>query len=570
MPKLLPLLLIALGAPTGDRWIEIRSGPFHVLSNDGDRPARDALNQLEQVRHILGTVLGKPDLTTVWPIRVMVLKSGQPAPPSVSRDSYIAALASNAPMPRDWLRECIRILIESNARRMPAGIESGLADFYSTATAAGTRITLGQPPPPENRTAGWAQIHLLVVDPAYYGKLRVLLYNLQQGADPAPAYRNAFGKTPAQIEKEAAAHLAAGKFDTVLIGGRPLDPRRDFFPEKPEPVVPQAALADLKPSRAAYEELLRSAPATAHEGLGFVALNENRAADARKEFAAAAEAGSKSARAWLELARLDPEKAPAALVKAAELNPAWAEPHILLAAIETDPGRKLHQLKIAADLEPRSAARWRALAEFNMAHNRYPEAAKAWSAAQAAAADDAERAQMRDARLAIEQKKLDYEAAERRRIEEEKQRDLQRVKDAAMAAVRAAEERANRGAPPPPPDRKVVEWWEGPAPDARATGRLTQIDCIGRLMRVVVQGDDGKPVRLLIRDAGKVVVMNPAGEAAFTCGPQRPIRTVKVEYYAKSDAKLATVGEVATIEYIAGAPQASKPEPADRPRLPKR
>ncbi len=559
MLKLLLLLLIALAARADDRWIEIRSGPFHVLSNDGDRPARDALNQLEQVRHILGTVLGKPDLVTVWPIRVLVLKSGQPASPVLSRDSYIAALASNAPVPRVWMRECIRILIDSNARRMPAGIESGLAEFYSTSAVAGTKITLGQPPPPESRNPDWAKIHLLVVDPAYYGKLRVLLYNLQQGVDPAPAYRNAFGKTPDQIEKEAAAYLAAGKFETVLIGGRPLDPRRDFFPEKPEAVAPQAALADLKPGRAAYEALLRSAPAIAHEGLGFVALRENRTGEARKEFAAAAEAGSKSARAWLELARLDPEQAPAALAKASELNPAWAEPHVLLAGIETDPSRKLHQLKIASDLAPRSAARWRALAEFNMAHNRYPEAAKAWSAAQAAAADDAERAQMRDARLAIEQKRLDFEAAERKRIEEEKQRDLRRVKDAAMAAVRAAEERANRAAPPPPPGRKVVDWWEGPAPDAKTTGRLTQIDCIGRLMRVIVQGDDGKPVRLLIRDPGKVVVMNPAGEAAFSCGPQRPIRTVKVEYYAKNDAKSATVGEVATIEYLGSAAPEPKP-----------
>ncbi len=119
-----------------------------------------------------------------------------------------------------------------------------------------------------------------------------------------------------------------------------------------------------------------------------------------------------------------------------------------------------------------------------------------------------------------------------------------------MARVRAAEQRANSNAPAPPPDRKVVDWWEGPAPDAKAAGRLTQIDCVGRQMRIIIEGEGGKSVRLLIRDPGKVVVMNPADESAFSCGPQRPIRTVKVEYYAKTDAKLATVGEVATIEYI--------------------
>ncbi len=123
------MLLIALAASAEDRWIQIRSGPFDVLSSAGDRPAREALNQLEQVRHIVGTVLGKPDLTTLWPIRVLVVKSGQPVPPTLSRDAYVAALSANAPIPREWLRECIRILIDSNARRMSAGIESGLADF---------------------------------------------------------------------------------------------------------------------------------------------------------------------------------------------------------------------------------------------------------------------------------------------------------------------------------------------------------------------------------------------------------------------------------------------------------
>ncbi len=537
MLKLLVLLLIPIIAGAQDRWIRVRSGPFDVLSNAGDRPARDALNQLEQTRHILGTVLGKADLTSIWPIRVLVLRSGQPAPPVLSRDSYVAALAAGSPIPRQWLRECVRILIESNARRMPGGIEPGLEDFYSTLRADGTKITLGDPLPPAERNPNWARLHLIVIDPAYYGKLRVLLYNLQQGSDPDPAYRNALGKTPAEIDKEAAAYLAAGNFQTTIVGGRPLDPRRDFVVEKAEPPAPQIALADLKPTRAGYEALLKSAPDAAHEGL--------------KEFAAATEAGSKSARAWLELARLDREKAPAALAKAAELNAAWAEPHVLLADIETDPSRKLHQLKIAAGLEPRNAARWRALAEFNMAHNRYPEAAKAWAEAQTASADDAERTRMRDARLAIEQHRLDFEAAERRRREEEKQRGLQRVKDDAMARVRAAEERANRGAPPPPPDRKVVDWWEGPTPNAKLTGKLVQIDCVGRLMRLVLQPEDGKPVRLLVRDPGKIVVMNPIGEAAFSCGPQRPIRTVKVEYFTKNDPKLATVGEVATIEYVA-------------------
>lgn len=549
MLKLLALLLLPLAAFAEDRWLDIRSGPFQVLTNAGDRPGREVLNQLEQVRDTVGKALGKPDLTTLWPVRILVLKSGQPAALSLARDTYTGALVANSPTPRALLRECVRILIASNARRMPPGIESGMADFYSTAQVSGTRITLGQPLPSAERSLDWARMHLIGVDPAYFGKLRVLLYNLQQGADPEPAFRNAFGKTPAEIDQQAAAYLAAGSFQTVTIGGRALDPRSDFTPQPAPPPLPQIALADLKPAPAAYQALLQAAaPAVAREGLAFLALREQHTDEARKEFAAATEAGSTSARCWVEFARLTPDKARPALEKAAALNPAWAEPHVLLAAIESDPIKKLQELKTATDLEPRSADHWRALAEFNLAHNRYPEAAKAWTAAETASVDQAERARIHDARLAIEQQRLDFEAAERRRREAERQRDLQRVKDAAMAEVRAAEQRANRGQPAPPPDRKIVSLLDGPAPSGKAHGRLTRIDCIGRLMRLVIEGDDGSLTRLLVRDLAKVIVMG-AGQTTLACGPQKSVRTVTVEYFPKADPKLATTGEVATIEY---------------------
>jgi hypothetical protein len=548
MPKWLVWLLLPLAA-TGaeDRWIDLRSGPFQVLSNAGDRPARDVLNLLEQLRDTLGTALGKPDLTTLWPVRVLVLKAGQPVGLALSRDTYTGALAESAPIPPEWLRECLRILIESNARRMPAAIESGLEDFYSTAQASGTKVTLGQPPPPAQRNLDWARIHLIVVDPAYSGKLRVVLYNLQQGADPEPAFRNAIGKTPADLDRQVQAYLAAGNFQTIAIGGRALDPRSDFAVRPAAPPLPQIALADLKPERAAYGALLNTAPILAHEGLGLVALRDQRTQDARENLAAATDAASTCARCWLEFARLNPDKAPAALATAARLNPAWAEPHVLLAALESDPSKQLQELKTAAQLEPRNAARSQALAEFNQAHHRYPEAAKAWAAAELASVDEAERARIHEARRAIDEQRLEFEAAERRRLEEEKQRDLQRVKDAAMAEIHAAEERANRGQPAPPPDRKIVNLLDGPAPQGKARGRLTQIDCIGRLMRLVVEGDEGPPTRLLIRDLSKVILMG-SGPSTLSCGKQNPAPFVTVEYFPKPDPKLGTAGEVATLE----------------------
>ena len=62
-------------ATAADRWIEVRSGPFQIVTDAGDRGARETLNQLEQVRYLLGTALGIEDLKTLWPVRIVIGKS---------------------------------------------------------------------------------------------------------------------------------------------------------------------------------------------------------------------------------------------------------------------------------------------------------------------------------------------------------------------------------------------------------------------------------------------------------------------------------------------------------------
>ncbi len=538
-------------------WKLFRSGPFEILTESNERDARQVLAQLDQVRYLVGANLTRPEPNTIGPIRVLVFKSPQPGPavPALARDAYLAGV-SGPSLPPPMMREVVRLLIESNAGRMPAPIERGLADFFATAQVAATKITLGAPPAPP--TLDWARIDLLVTNPEYAGtsKLRVLLYNLQQGADPDPSFRNGFGKSAAQIEKEASAWLAAGNFPTITISGRPLNPLRDYIARSVDPARVSAALADLKlvsgdGAQAAYLDLRNQAPAAAHEGLGLLAEKAGRNDEARQEFEAAFAADGASARAWLEDARLNPDplKAAAALQKAAELNPNWSEPYVLLAERESDPSRKLNWFKKAAELEPRNAERWRAVAELYQTHHKYPEAAKAWAAAENASVDDAERRRMVEARRGIDEKRLEYQAAERRRQDDERQRELQKVKDASMAEIRAAEERANRANQPASPVGKVVPWWGGgDAPSGKVEGTLGRIECIGRVLRLVIRSADGRQTRLAIHDPAKIVIVG-GGQASLKCGPQSPARTIIAEYFAKPDAKLGTAGELASIEY---------------------
>ena len=555
MRRLMLLCVLAvLAAQAQDRWTEFRSGPFEVWTSAGERPARAALMHFEQFRHALGQIIGEPELETPLPVRIFISRKQDRRAPGdallAGRAAYGAILTAGEPPSPRLQAELARLLLESNSARMPAEWERGVIDLFSTLEVTGIRITLGKPPAQTGRD--WARAHLLATKTAYYGKLRVILSNLRRGVPADAAYRNAVAKSPEEIERELDAYLAAADFPAVQVSSRPLA-ESDFRPREVEPAAARLALADLllPDSRAAYEAMIREGVnlAEANEGLGLLAHRENRPGDALARFAAATQAGSKSARSWLEYGRLESDAAKAipAFNKAAELNPKLAEPHFLIAQRETDSGRRAEALKRATALAPRELPYWKALAETYLERKDFSNAARAWTAAEQAAANDADRAAMRQARAAIERQRLDHEGAERKRAAEENERDLARLKAEAVAELRAIEARANKGAPEARPGETVVPWWDGPKPEGRVTGILQQVDCIGKQARLLIDAGGGKKVRLLVPDPSAIAVLG-GGLQSLGCGPQKP-RRVAVEYFPKQNSRLATAGEVATIQF---------------------
>jgi tetratricopeptide (TPR) repeat protein len=194
---------------------------------------------------------------------------------------------------------------------------------------------------------------MMVADPDYYGKIRVLLYNLRHGVADDPAYRNAFGKSVADVEAAARKHFAAGNFQTTSLPSRPMA-EADFPERQVSATEIGLARADLlagAQSAAEYQKLLagHEKVAEAEEGLGLLAVRAGRTAEARQNFAAAMEAGSTSARCYIEYAKLEPDenKAEAALLKALGINSKLAEPFALLAKIDTDPRKRVMHWKAA-------------------------------------------------------------------------------------------------------------------------------------------------------------------------------------------------------------------------------
>lgn len=520
----LALFLAAAPAFPADRWVEYRVGPFHVFSNAGDKTARDRLNEMEQLRHALGVMLGKDSLgvggpsqssfQTVWPIHVALFSNTKEYGPHALKTPFVeggsamlGAWPSDTPLPHDLLRALTRMLIDENAGRMPEAVEAALCDLFSTIKVTGPKIMLGAPLPagelPPDRLRAWAKMQLLVTNPEYSGKVRVYLNNLQSGGDEVLATRNAFGLTTAKLNAIADAYVAAGKFEAAPVSGEALNPNQDFIEKQVEKATMDELFAELA---AGGKDFPPDSPR------GLVA---------------------KGNRAALDLA-----------VKA---NPRWAEPHFLLASLVTEDGAEMKELKTAAALEPRNVSYWRALAEAQRAANQYSDADKSWAAAIKAAPNEAERARIKQARLEQDERRAAYEAAEKKRIADEEARDLQRVKDAATAEVRTAVDAANKKLGEFKSDQKPVDWWENPSGE-KVSGTLSRVDCLNGPLRLTINIDGGGVIRLLIRDPNHLSVPG-TGEAKFGCGVQRPPRKIRVVYNVKADAKMNTVGDVVLVDF---------------------
>jgi len=365
MIRALALLFLSLALASGQEWIEVRSGPFEVLTNAGDRAAGRTMAYCEQLRNALGLALGRTDPTTVWPIRIAVFRdvserAQYPVLFVEGRDAYLGALVANEAVPRSFSSEVVRLLLRDTTAPMPASIENGLITLLSTLEVKGVRVTLGAPPPPTERNLYWARMQMLATSPEYAGRLRVMLGNIARGAAIAPSCINAFGKPITEVDKEAAAYLASGKFLTAAVSARPIDADSDYYSKKVPPKRVDAMLAELQ------GKPVPDAEPTART------LVDNAAKEK------------------------DPAKARALLEKAIALNPRWAEPHARLAILESDADARVVHLRAAARLDPRG---------------HYEEKARDTEAAERQRVEEQRR---RD------QERLEREAAERVRAAEEK------------------------------------------------------------------------------------------------------------------------------------------------------
>lgn len=501
-------------------WVEYRSGPFHVLSDAGDRKGRDALTELEQLRFVLGGMIGKAELTTIWPVNLVLFANQKEYTPHIppvplidggssTLTAWTADASKTEPLPGDILRAVTTLLLRDNAGRMEERIETGLADLFSTIEVNATRVRLGAPLPSGELTGDqlrmWIKLQMLTTQPEYAGKLRVYLNNLQQAGGEDVAVHNAYDTTPQKLEERVDAYARAGKFEAAPVIGRALNPNRDYIEKDVDQTAVGALIAELDAKG-------KSFPPDSPRGL--LAKNTMPA---------------------LELA-----------IRA---NPKWAEPQFKIAQLETEPARKIARLKMAASLDPRNTAYWRTLAEEQTKAELYEDAEKSWTAAERAAENPRERERIHRAKLDLEDRRAAAELAARQRARDEEARELQAIKDSAAAEVRAAEAAANARLSATGAKVEGAIPWYGDPTGLPVAGTLVRVDCLNPSLRLTVQTASGRAVKLLIRDPQKLTVAADSGEARFDCGARRPARKIELQHDGKDDEKLGTVGDVLVVKF---------------------
>lgn len=551
-------VLAATGLSAEPKWIKARLGSFEAISDDGRRPATQALSQFEQFSFALGSVMGKPDMQLDPALRIIVFKNAQDmrneCPPGLvmGRDRLMACTTAEGQLPAGLLRELTRKLLEDNFARMPAPIETALETFFSTVQSTAIHVTWGAPPPPAERTREWALLHRIITQPDTSGEARIYLHNLISGMDTKDASRNAFGADGNKFDAEVDQYYAAGVFSTAVAPNRPLNPERDFNTTFLTSDEGQLMHADLltAASSGIYQSLLRAGKQTAeaNEGLGMLAMREKDVVKARPFMEAARKAGTRNFVALTMYAKLqdDPAKAIEILKEALTIDPKYAEAHWILGEKLTDHARRMMEWKQAVNLAPRNSEWWAQYAKLCIEQNQYAEAGRAWVAAAQAAPNTQLRDQYLSARGQIEQQRLDAEDAERRAAEHAKIADIERLKREAREELADIEARANKTPLSPEEKAKAVDWYDD-AGTQKVTGDLVRVDCAGKQMRLSVKNDHGEILIFQVLDTKQFEIRN--GDP-LTCGVQTPTRVlVSFKPAAKPSKDMkAAAGEATLIE----------------------
>jgi Flp pilus assembly protein TadD len=535
----LMLALFAVPAAAASTWLQISSPSIDIFTDAGENSARALLERFETLNRIFRESNVAPSPPR---LRVFIFSSERdfekfrPTPSTAGYfrgddDQDVIVLAEGNQLKYIASHEYLHRVIQHASPLLPAWLNEGLPEFYSTITVSGNNVRVGAVVERNrllllhepwldaedlalgNRADGrifyaesWALVHMLSLSPEFSKGMPEFVKILTEGVAQDDAFPKAFGVSMEEALVALRSYMRAPK--EIIAPAPPMDAAEKYRTTHLTPVDAALALADLALrtdhpdlARTLFEKTARENPDSpaAVAGLGALALSENRKDDARGEFERAIGMGFNDARAYFELAALNHDNAP--IEKALTIDPNFAEAHFLLGVRLTDAGTfssAIAHLEKAVALQPRRFTYWNALAY-----------AQAKSGDRQTASESARRASI----LAHTPEEEHMAAA---------------LTQLAAAPPSAAEKMVRDKKP----EVTTPPSWQNPKGDARIEGTLTEVDCSTDPVRLIVSAE-GKTIELSVRDPAEVVLVNAEGASTtLVCGGQS--LPVAVEYLASS------------------------------------
>jgi Flp pilus assembly protein TadD len=526
-------VLAAEASGAASTWLRISSPSVEILTDSSESTARSVLNRFEALRRIFGESYSA-DLPA--PLRVFVFASEdefqkyRSAPYSAGfyqhdEDRDFIVVYQGAALKRNVSHEYLHMVMTHASTKLPAWLEEGVPEFYSTIYVNATKMRVGEIIEPyrqllaselwlsaEDLTLGsptdgqifyvesWALVHMLSLSPEWRGGMPRFVKLLTEGRAQDEAFTEAFGRS--MEDAVAALRLYVRNMREMTTAAPPAEELKASPATRMTAVEVMLALADLalhtEHRSLAFDLFSRAAKdnpqsAAAVAGLGELALSQGRKTDAEQEFARALSMGFRDAGTYFQLAMLRNDSS--LLKESIAVDPNFSDAHFLLRVRATDSGdfpSGIEHLRHAVARKPRRFSYWHALGY-----------AQAKSGDRQGAAESARRA----AQIASTNQEEEMAAAL-----------TQLASEIPTAYVKK-------------PEVITPQSWQNRKGDTSIEGTLKQVDCDATPVRLLVAPSAGKTIELTVRNRTAVELVNSEGiSTTLKCGEQS--LPVAVEYFA--------------------------------------
>ena len=405
--SMLLILLVSCGGKlfaADPQWIKLTTSHFEMYTTNDERSAAAALQIFEQAHSFFSQVSVSPARLPETPVRIIAFRSEDeyahyrlnPGAFSYYLRNYnrdYIVMQDIAPAHyAAAIHEYTHLALEHAGLKLPLWVNEGLAEVYSSLEFDRDQVIAGRIPagrladlqsekwlslqtlltvdrgspyyqePGKMRifyAQSWVLCHMLSLSPEYRPNFMEFLAAVSAGKSSARCLEEIYGKSIAEIQREAATYLNRPNLATVSfalnLAATKLQPT--MCPLSPfERDLALSSLLAARPqtvgeARGSFMMLATEQPGNAdvEEMLGYFAWQQGKTEEARLHFRRAFESGSTNATMLCQYASFveasaegeerEGNSARAALLRALELRPDYGEARLQLALVEFRAGR---------------------------------------------------------------------------------------------------------------------------------------------------------------------------------------------------------------------------------------